>query len=443
MSNFQNTKKSTRRINWRKVLYKLESTFERASSIAETLHKCAKEPTLWNVAKTSFDLANQLQQLFLVNYYEFFQGWSSPYSDDYNYAIVEVIKHIPYTEKATSDPNLSLRRIEIDGLEMYYCLNIEHESIEGIHVRNEDVEMARDVIKKAFWEAFGDQFLLMHKKRVFEHGREVGEYLVFESDNEIEPHMSKRAREIANKTKRFIANGVSRSIMLYGPPGTGKSTMVRAIVRDLNLSSLRIRVEDLQDMTNTAIFEAIRIFEPECVIIDDFDRAHSMTHMLEMLERFNKKLKVVFATVNDKDSLGDAILRPGRFDELIEIKEIDQETVVRILGDEPQEVVDLVKSWPIAYILEYVKRRNNMSREDALNDLIELRHRVKQLKGYRENGKDDANDANDAELVSIRNKIAQNTTRLRGKVVPSIDGVAKKLRKAEKAQKIPGKKSRT
>lgn len=390
-----------RRIHWRKWLYKLEGTFDKASNLSEMFHKVTKEPTPWNIAKTAFDLANQLQSMFLINYYEYFQGWSAPYSEDYDYAIVEVLKHLPYEEKATSDPNLSLRLVDIGGVELFYCVNIEHESIEGIHVRNEDLEPARTFIKEAFWDAFGEQFLLMHKRRIFEHDREVGEFLVFDADDEIASHMSKRGKSIAAKVKKFLDGGLSRSILLYGPPGTGKSTMVRAIVRELNLSSLRIRVEDLEDMTNTTIFEAIKIFEPECIIIDDLDRAHRMNHLLEMLERFNKKLKVVFATVNDKDSLGDALLRPGRFDELIEIKELDEETIKRILNEDDNEVFEIVKSWPIAYILEFVKRKTYMSRADALNDLVELRHRVKRVRGYQELGKE----INDAELVALRQKV--------------------------------------
>lgn len=390
-------------INVRHWLYKFESVFERASHFADIFHKCVKEPSVFNIAKTGFDVANEIQQMFLINYYEFFQGWSAPYTEDYNYAIVEILKHHPYEEKATSDQNISLRKVNIEpkngqrGFDFYYCINVEHETIEGIHVKNENLDLARDFIKQSFWNEFGGQFLLMHKKHVFDHGREVGEFLVFDTDDEIEPHMSQRAAIIAQKTKRFIDNKISRSILLYGPPGTGKSTMVRAIVRDLGLSSLRIRVEDLEDMTNTTIFEAIKIFEPECIIIDDLDRVNRLTHLLEMLERFNKKLKVVFATVNDKDSLGDAILRPGRFDELIEIKEIDEETVKRLLVNEPAEIFDIIKMWPIAYILEYLKRRSYMSTEDAIEDLAELKARVKQLEGY-----DD-----DSEKESAEKELAQ------------------------------------
>lgn len=375
-----------KRLDVRRGLRKMETAFGHASRFADSFHKCAQEPSVFNVAKTIFDITCQVSQMFLINYYEYFQGWSSPYTDDYNYAIVEVLKSRPYVDKATNDQNISLRRVKITDaegeFELYYCINMEHESIEGIHVKNENVERCRNFIKDAFWDSFGDQFLLMHKKRVFDHGREIGEFLIFDSDNEVEPHMSQRAREIGNKTKRFLDNDISRSILLYGPPGTGKSTMVRAIVKNLGLSSLRIRVEDLEDMTNATIFEAIKIFEPECIIIDDLDRATRLSHLLEMLERFNKKLKLVFATVNDKEVLGDAILRPGRFDELIEIKDLDEETVRKILLDEDETVFAIVKSWPISYILEYLKRRTYMSRDDALADLTELRKRVRQLEGY-------------------------------------------------------------
>lgn len=384
MSENTETAVRTKKNNFRKWLSKAESAFERASQIADILHKCAKEPTPFLVAKTTFDLANVAQAMFLLNYYEFFQGWSSPYSEDYNYAITEILKRIPYTERAVSDQNLSLRKVLLDvngqEFELYYCINVEHESIEGIHVQNENLELAREFIKRAFWEKFGGEFLLMHKKKIVEHGREIGDFLVFDPDNDVFPHTSNLAANLAKKTKRFVEGGVSRSILLYGPPGTGKSTMVRAIVRELKMTSLRIRVEDLEDMSNATIFEAIKIFNPECIIIDDLDRIGRVGAILETLERLNKKLKLVFATVNDKDMLGAAVLRPGRFDEVIEISDMDPETVTKILGsEEDARVVELLRKWPVAYIIEYVKRRTYMSRVDALNDLAELHLRVTEL----------------------------------------------------------------
>ena len=124
-----------RKFNYQRFLHKLENVFNEASSWAEMFHKCVKEPTVFNFAKTGFDVANKLQQFILINYYDYFQGWSNPYSEDYNFAVHNVLKHLPYAEKMTQDPNLSLRCISFEHpgiekpVELYYCINLENETI--------------------------------------------------------------------------------------------------------------------------------------------------------------------------------------------------------------------------------------------------------------------------------------------------------------------------
>ena len=79
---------------------------------------------------------------------------------------------------------------------------------------------------------------------------------------------------------------------------------------------------------------------PVAVILDDFDRAHNQDEMLEVLEYFQQRVKLVIATVNDKKQIDQAILRPGRFDELISVKNLDTEVVLNVLGKENAAALD-------------------------------------------------------------------------------------------------------
>jgi hypothetical protein len=131
-------------------------------------------------------------------------------------------------------------------------------------------------------------------------------------------------------------------------------------------------------MSNSMLAVAISLFQPEAIILDDFDRANNQASLLETLEFFQRHVSLVIATVNDKDKLDDALLRPGRFDELIFVEQMDENVVKYVLGDFV-DGYEFVKSWPIAFIHEYVKRRTFMSLEEAQTSMTELANRVKKM----------------------------------------------------------------
>lgn len=371
----------------RHFLWKAESMIDGASGVADIFYKYFKEPSVWNLAKSGLELSRKIYGLVLIDYYEHFTGWTTPLPEDYNYVMGTVLAKFPYVEKMTTDPDLSLRKIVFEDdegdFELFYCINTQSNQLEGIHVRKEYEARARAVVRDAFRTQFGSDAVLMHKRKMLERG-EAKEVLAFDRDNDVVPHETVRSLALAESVQRFVDAGMSRSILLFGPPGTGKSTCVRAVAKHLNMTTLRLRVEDLSDISNTAIFDALDIFQPDCVIIDDLDRVDRFEHLLEMTEHFNKHLKLIFATVNDTDELSEALLRPGRFDVIREVKEMDDETLRKILPSEIDPVVfSIVKDWPIAFTLEYLKRRRvSLSKEEEIDGLVELYVRVMSLKDY-------------------------------------------------------------
>jgi len=154
------------------------------------------------------------------------------------------------------------------------------------------------------------------------------------------------------------------------------------------MRSFRIRIGDLGGLDNSTLFDAIDLFEPDAVILDDFDRASGQAQLLETLEYFQKKVKLVITTVNNRYELDSALLRPGRIDILELVSKMDTEVVKHVLG-KYDDGFDLVKDWPIAFIAEYVKRRSYMTLEEAAESVCELTRRVAELENYDGNNDND------------------------------------------------------
>jgi hypothetical protein len=247
------------------------------------------------------------------------------------------------------------------------------------------IQFARDLL----WKTVDATRIVLASANPFRGGgnkrngyRGVGEHgqLRVSTDDLVAPASSKFADEYAPYLKKCVELGINRTVLFYGPPGTGKSTISRTLCDNLKLRSLRVRVEDVGDLGSEPVVEMIRIFEPDVVIFDDLDRAMSQVALLETLENLHKRVRFVFATVNHIENLQQALIRPGRFDELIEIMTLDEAAVMKVLGDYADSF-EVVKDWPVAFISEYVIRRRVLGKEKALASLDDLKKRVDKLMG--------------------------------------------------------------
>lgn len=304
-----------------------------------------------------------------------------PYSRDFNATLMSVLIRFPYQSLRTANENTFVRLVDLNGCNASWTFNTKTNNYDSIYVEIDKVDLAKAEISRLLWEMYKDQPLVMrHNKQA--NGRLPDDpKIVFEVDDAFHPMPSAKAVSYTSYLKRCLDAGITRSVMLYGPPGTGKSTLARTLINNLNLRSFRIRVEDISGLENSTLFEALEIFKPDAVILDDFDRASSQASLLETLEFFQRHVKLVVATVNNKESLDEAILRPGRFDELVLIDKMDEDVVRNILG-ECVDGFDIVKKWPIAFIQEYVKRRRFMDPAEAAASTVELANRVKRLEKY-------------------------------------------------------------
>lgn len=134
-----------------------------------------------------------------------------------------------------------------------------------------------------------------------------------------------------------------KGVMLYGPPGTGKTLLARAVAHETNASFIRVIGSELvQKFIGEGarlvreIFEFAEEKSPTILFIDELDAIGSrrldiatsgdrevqrtLMQLLSNLDGFDVRGDVrVIAATNRPDILDPALLRPGRFDRVIEI----------------------------------------------------------------------------------------------------------------------------
>lgn len=143
----------------------------------------------------------------------------------------------------------------------------------------------------------------------------------------------------------FASVGIEppRGVLLYGPPGTGKTLLAKAVAHRANATFIRMSGSELVHkfigegaQLVRDLFQMARDKAPSIIFIDELDavgsrRTHdgttgsaevnrTMMQLLSELDGFSERGNVrIMAATNRIDMLDPAILRPGRFDRIIEV----------------------------------------------------------------------------------------------------------------------------
>jgi proteasome regulatory subunit len=153
------------------------------------------------------------------------------------------------------------------------------------------------------------------------------------------------------KADQFDEVGIEppSGVLLYGPPGTGKTMMAKAVATQTDATFIKMAGSELVrkfigegSRLVRDLFELAEEREPAILFIDEIDAIASkrtdsktsgdaevqrtMMQLLSEMDGFETRGEVrIIAATNRFDMLDRAILRPGRFDRLIEVPVPDAE----------------------------------------------------------------------------------------------------------------------
>ncbi|ASJ15872.1 proteasome-activating nucleotidase [Thermococcus chitonophagus] len=146
-----------------------------------------------------------------------------------------------------------------------------------------------------------------------------------------------------------------KGVLLYGPPGCGKTLMAKALAHEVNATFIRVVGSELvrKYIGEGArlvheLFELAKEKAPTIIFIDEIDAIgakrmdettggerevnRTLMQLLAEMDGFDPRGNVkVIAATNRPDILDPALLRPGRFDRLIEVPLPDFEGRLEIL----------------------------------------------------------------------------------------------------------------
>lgn len=221
-----------------------------------------------------------------------------------------------------------------------------------------------------------------------------------------------------------IGAKLPRGILLEGPPGTGKTLLAKAIATESNSSFIAASGSEFVEMfvgvgaqRIRKLFEDARKMSPCIIFIDEIDaigkqrgksaimgndeREQTLNQLLTEMDGFNDNEGItVMAATNRMDILDRALLRPGRFDRVINIPLPDL--------DSRREILQL-----------YLK-------DKMIDSSVDYETLAKMTSGY--SGAEIKNLINEASIIAARNqKLIITEIFLEEAIEKSLIGIKKKI----------------
>lgn len=340
-----------------------------------------EKPSIYAFTRAGVHLLDEIAKWVEIDPENHFPGseWVNPFGSEFAEVIVRALATYPRKVIMTNKVSTHLIEVDLEGHTVAWFSN-QFTRTTDVWVKIEDHAPAREAIQRALWRMYENKSIVLKRFKERNYLRDTSWVTTFEVDDDVKPEQSLRAHELAEFIKRAIAGGKTRSMLLWGPPGSGKTCLARAVLDELGFRSLRLRVEDMSNIDNSTVFDAIKAFAPDAIVVDDLDRIQNGHNKLfEMLSHLKGHVKVVFGTANNKIKIPAPLRRPGRFDMRIKIDEIDEAVVRRVLGPANEHLYPQVKTWPIVYVQELANQLDFLYPSEIKSIMKELRECMKEL----------------------------------------------------------------
>ncbi|MBE6485361.1 MAG: AAA family ATPase [Methanosphaera stadtmanae] len=146
-----------------------------------------------------------------------------------------------------------------------------------------------------------------------------------------------------------------KGVLFYGPPGTGKTLLAKAVAHETNATFIKIVASEFVkkyigegSRLVRGVFELAKEKSPSIIFIDEIDAIaakrlqgstsgdrevqRTLMQLLAEMDGFESRGNVgIIAATNRPDILDPALIRPGRFDRIIEVPFPDEEGKLEIL----------------------------------------------------------------------------------------------------------------
>ena len=188
--------------------------------------------------------------------------------------------------------------------------------------------------------------------------------------NEIKKSLTDNLITAIKEPNKFTKMGVKppKGALLYGPPGCGKTLLARAIAGEAGVPFFTISGSDFVEMFVGVgasrvrdMFEQGKKHSPCIIFIDEIDavgrsrgaglgggndeREQTLNQLLVEMDGFDTNEGVIIiAATNRPDVLDPALLRPGRFDKIIQIPLPDKESRKSILKLNAEKIPTITES---------------------------------------------------------------------------------------------------
>lgn len=163
---------------------------------------------------------------------------------------------------------------------------------------------------------------------------------------------------------KFDDNNISLKYLLNGKPGTGKTQMINSIITE-TLGKCTVILCNGGKLPVKKLFEFCSYFYPCLLIIDDLDflaadRSNNnhqteLADFLQSLDGIIPNFVFLLAATNDKNLVDKAASRPGRFDMILDVAEIEPCNYLSLIQRETDD--ENILALFDEEILQYLKDR--------------------------------------------------------------------------------------